>query len=65
MPATYTRTEGVRHLFAAYKLGEDKLFGHVKPRKTGPGSWSSAATCAPSTRSKCGSRSSVTTSART
>jgi transposase len=27
------RTEGVRHLFAAYELGEDKLFGHVKPRK--------------------------------
>ena len=22
------------HLFAAYELGEDKLFGHVKPRKT-------------------------------
>ena len=26
--------QGVRHLFAAYELGEDKLFGHVKPRKT-------------------------------
>jgi transposase len=34
MRATYTRTEGVRHLFAAYELGEDKLIGHVKPRKT-------------------------------
>jgi hypothetical protein len=34
MRATYNRTEGVRHLFAAYELGEDKLFGHVKPRKT-------------------------------
>ena len=34
MRATYTRTEGVRHLFAAYELGEDKLSGHVKPRKT-------------------------------
>jgi transposase len=34
MRATYTRTQGVRHLFAAYELGEDKLFGHVKPRKT-------------------------------
>ena len=34
MRATYTRTDGVRHLFAAYELGEDKLFGHVKPRKT-------------------------------
>ena len=31
MRATYTRTQGVRHLFAAYELGEDKLFGHVKP----------------------------------
>ena len=31
--ATYTRTHGVRHLFAAYELGEDKLFGHIKPRK--------------------------------
>ena len=31
--ATYTRTEGVRHLLAAYELGENKLYGHVKPRK--------------------------------
>jgi transposase len=31
--ATYTRTAGVRHLFAAYELGEDKLYGHIKPRK--------------------------------
>ena len=31
--ATYTRTAGVRHLFAAHELGEDKLFGHIKPRK--------------------------------
>ncbi len=34
MRATYTRTAGVRHLFAACELGEDKLYGHVKPRKT-------------------------------
>jgi transposase len=34
MRATYHRTEGVRHLLAAYELGEDKLFGHVKPSKT-------------------------------
>jgi transposase len=34
MRATYHRTEGVRHLFAAYELGEDKLYGHIKPRKT-------------------------------
>src|SRR5205823_12745249 len=33
MRATYRRTAGVRHLFAAYELGEDKLFGHIKPRK--------------------------------
>jgi transposase len=32
--ATYTRTQGVRHLLAAYELGEDKLYGHIKPRKT-------------------------------
>ena len=32
--ATYTRAAGIRHLFAAYELGEDKLFGHIKPRKT-------------------------------
>jgi len=34
MRATYTRTAGVRHLFAAYELGEDKLYGHIEPRKT-------------------------------
>jgi len=32
--ATYTRTAGVRHLFAAYDLAEDKLYGHIKTRKT-------------------------------
>jgi len=34
MRATYTRTAGVRHLLAALELGEDKLSGHIKPRKT-------------------------------
>jgi transposase len=34
MRATYTRTAGVRHLFAACELGEDRLYGHIKPRKT-------------------------------
>ena len=34
MRATYTRTAGVRHLFAALALSEDKLYGHVKPRRT-------------------------------
>jgi hypothetical protein len=32
--ATYQRTKGVRHLSAAYDLGEDRLYGHIKPRKT-------------------------------
>ncbi|MFI6005791.1 IS630 family transposase [Streptomyces sp. NPDC051366] len=31
--ATYTRPHGVRHLFAAYDLGKDRLYGHIKPRK--------------------------------
>ncbi|GAA2938679.1 hypothetical protein GCM10011428_66330 [Streptomyces violaceus] len=31
--ATYTRRHGVRHLFAAYDLTRDKLYGHIKPRK--------------------------------
>jgi hypothetical protein len=34
MRATYTRTDGIRHLLAAYELGEDRMYGHVKPRKT-------------------------------
>jgi transposase len=32
--ATYTRPHGVRHLFAAYDLAKDKLYGHVKKTKT-------------------------------
>ncbi len=31
--ATYTRTQGVRHLFAALDLGTDKMYGHVKANK--------------------------------
>ncbi|KAB1916300.1 IS630 family transposase [Micromonospora sp. AMSO31t] len=31
--ATYNRYGGVRHLFAAYDLGKDKLYGHIKPVK--------------------------------
>jgi len=31
--ATYNRNDGVRHLFAAYDLTRDWLFGHVKPHK--------------------------------
>jgi transposase len=33
MRATYTRTQGVRHLFAALDLGKDRMYGHVKRRK--------------------------------
>ncbi|MEW2079317.1 IS630 family transposase [Streptomyces sp. NPDC013433] len=31
--ATYTRPHGVRHLFAAYDLAKDKLYGHIKKTK--------------------------------
>ena len=31
--ATYHRTGGVRHLFAALELGSDKMYGHIKRRK--------------------------------
>jgi hypothetical protein len=31
--ATYTRASGVRHLLAAYDLGTDKMYGHVKVTK--------------------------------
>jgi len=31
--ATYTRTQGVRHLMAALDLGADKMYGHVKLNK--------------------------------
>ena len=31
--ATFTRPHGVRHLLAAYDLGPDRLYGHVKLRK--------------------------------
>jgi transposase len=31
--ATYTRPHGVRHLFAAYDLGKDQLYGHIKNTK--------------------------------
>lgn len=32
--ATYTRAHGVRHLFAAYDLGKDQLYGHIKKTKS-------------------------------
>lgn len=32
--ATYTRPHGVRHLFAAYDLGKDQLYGQIKKTKS-------------------------------
>jgi transposase len=34
--ATYQRTKGVRHLFAALDMNQDKLYGHVKTNKKRP-----------------------------
>ncbi|HWO95600.1 MAG TPA: hypothetical protein VNM45_04560 [Bacillus sp. (in: firmicutes)] len=34
LPADYTRKHGVRHLFAAYDLESDKLYGHNRKQKT-------------------------------
>ncbi|MCX4632438.1 hypothetical protein OG755_38235 [Streptomyces sp. NBC_01443] len=31
--ATYTRPHGARHLFAAYDLAKDQLYGHIKKTK--------------------------------
>jgi transposase len=31
--ATFVRSQGVRHLLAAYDLSTDRLYGHIKPRK--------------------------------
>jgi transposase len=31
--ATYNRPHGVRHLIAAYDVGADRLYGHIKKRK--------------------------------
>ena len=31
--ATYNRNDGVRHLLAAYDLGRDKIYGHIKTTK--------------------------------
>jgi hypothetical protein len=61
MRATYHRAEGVRHLFAAYELGEDKLFGHIKPRKTRGRFLEFCRYLRTSTHPRSGSRSSATT----
>ena len=65
MRATYTRTARVRHLSAALELGEDKLFGHIKPRKTRARFLEFCRYLRTCTRRPCGSRSSAATTART
>jgi hypothetical protein len=32
--ATFNRLHGIRHLIAAYDVGADRLYGHIKQRKT-------------------------------
>ncbi len=53
--ATYTHPHGMRHLFAALGLSRDKLYGHVTRRKGRTQFLAFAATCARSTRPRCGS----------
>ncbi|MFI8004554.1 helix-turn-helix domain-containing protein [Streptomyces sp. NPDC086010] len=43
--ATYTRPHGVRHLFAAYDLGKDQLYGHPASRQPRLPRAGSAGTC--------------------
>jgi transposase len=33
VPATYSRTQGVQHLFTALDLTSNKIYAHIKPRK--------------------------------
>jgi transposase len=65
MRATYTRTAGVRHLFVPTSWARTSCTGTSSPARPGPGSWSSAATCARPTRYLLASQSSATTSAPT
>jgi transposase len=63
--ATYKRPRGVRHLLAAYDLGRDKLYGHIKKTKNRTKFLEFARpTCGRCTRRMYGSRSCWTTSAR-
>ncbi len=34
VPASYNRFKGVKHLLAAYDLSKDKMYAHMKKRKT-------------------------------
>jgi hypothetical protein len=63
--ATYHRTGGVRHLFAALELGTDKMYGHIKKRKRRGEFLEFCRYLRSLHRRRCGSRSSATTTART
>jgi len=66
MRATYTRTAGGSGTCSPLRSwARTSCTGTSSRARPGPGSWSSAATCAPSTPRRSGSRSSATTSART
>lgn len=55
--ATYNRNDGVRHLFAAYDLGADKMYGHVKATKNRTTFLAFCRYCGRCIRPRCGSRS--------
>ncbi|HEV2257031.1 MAG TPA: helix-turn-helix domain-containing protein [Streptosporangiaceae bacterium] len=63
--ATYTRTAGSGTCSPPTSWARTSCTGISSRARPGPGSWSSAVTCARSTRPPPGSRSSATTSART
>nr|WP_253208517.1 helix-turn-helix domain-containing protein [Streptomyces sp. YPW6] len=63
--ATYTRPHGVRHLLPPTTSPRTSSTATSRRPRTGPSSWSSAATCARCTRRTCASRSSATTTRRT
>ena len=65
MRATYTRTAGGGTCSLRSSWARTSCSGMSSRARPGPGSWNSAATCAPSTRPLPGSRSSATTTART
>ena len=62
MRATYTRTAGSGICSPPTSWARTSCLGTSSRARTGPGSWSSAATCVPSARPRCGSRSSAATS---
>jgi len=65
MRAAYTRTKGIRHLSAACELGQDKLFGHIKPSRNRARFLQFCRYLRSPARRRYRSRSSAATSART